>query len=98
MAATTASGITTLDGLAGKVICVGAATTYQYWLDGTLEPGGCPAACARPARRHGVHARPPTRTVRQAATVGRNDFAGWLSSSTTVDGAIKAGTPMRHGR
>ena len=25
---------------------------------------------------------------------GRNDFAGWLSSSTTVDGAIAAGLPV----
>ena len=25
---------------------------------------------------------------------GRNDFQGWLSSSTTVDGAIKAGLPV----
>ena len=30
----------------------------------------------------------------QAAQSGRTDFVGWLSSSTTVDAALKAGTPM----
>ena len=34
MAASTASGITTLDGLAGKTVCVGSATTYLDWLNG----------------------------------------------------------------
>ena len=37
MTATTASGITTLDGLAGKTVCVGSATTYQDWLEGKLQ-------------------------------------------------------------
>ena len=39
MAASTASGITTLDGLAGKTVCVGEATTYLDWLNGTLDFG-----------------------------------------------------------
>jgi polar amino acid transport system substrate-binding protein len=30
----------------------------------------------------------------QAVQSGRTDFSGWLSSSTTVDAALKAGTPM----
>ena len=30
-------GHTTLDELAGKTICVGAGTTYEQWLNGTLE-------------------------------------------------------------
>ena len=39
MAASTESGITTVDGLAGKVICVGEATTYFDWMSGTLDLG-----------------------------------------------------------
>ena len=39
MAARADSGITTIDGLAGKAICVGAATTYLDWLGGTLDFG-----------------------------------------------------------
>ena len=37
MTATKASGITSLDGLAGKTVCVGTATTYQDWLQGKLQ-------------------------------------------------------------
>ena len=37
MAASTASGITTLEGLAGKTVCVGEATTYLDWLNGTAR-------------------------------------------------------------
>ena len=50
MAASTASGITTLDGLAGKTVCVGEATTYLDWLQGkkldfgTLSPTTTPPA------------------------------------------------------
>jgi ABC-type amino acid transport substrate-binding protein len=39
MAASTKSGITTLEGLAGKAVCVGSSTTYQQWLEGSLELG-----------------------------------------------------------
>ena len=39
MSVLTDSGITTLEGLAGKVICTGEATTYWQWLQGTLELG-----------------------------------------------------------
>ena len=48
LTASKASGITTLDGLAGKVICAGDATTYLDWLNGkkldfgTLSPTTTP--------------------------------------------------------
>ncbi len=54
MAASTASGITTYDGLAGKTICVGAATTYFDWLNGQLDLGSDTSSSRRnrlPARR-----------------------------------------------
>ena len=95
MAASTASGITTLDGLAGKTVCVGEATTYLDWLDGrrsTSAPVSRPRHAARgrqghdPADRH--------RLCPQPWKAGRNDFEGWLSSITTVEGAIKAGLPL----
>ena len=46
MAATTASGITTLEGLAGKTVCVGEATTYFQWINGKLS-----SVTARRSRR-----------------------------------------------
>ena len=47
VAATTASGITSLDGLSGKTVCVGEATTYQYWLRGVRIAGRVARALAR---------------------------------------------------
>ena len=69
MAASTASGITTLDGLAGKTVCVGEATTYLDWLQGkkldfgTLSPTTTPPA--------GVKADDPEDRRRVPAAVGR---------------------------
>lgn len=92
--ASQASGITTIDGLAGKTVCVGEATTYLDWLQGkkldfgTLSPTTTPPA--------GVQAV-TQKTDQQCPQLwgsGRNDFEGWLSSSTTVDGAIAAGLPV----
>jgi polar amino acid transport system substrate-binding protein len=93
MAASTASGITTLEGLAGKNICVGSQTTYQFWLEGTLSLSDAPTPAAPPAGAHAV----PLETDQlcaQAISSGRTDFEGWLSSSTTVDAALDAGTPV----
>ena len=94
MTASVASGITTLDGLAGKTICAGAATTYLDWLQGkkldfgTLSPTTTPPAGIKTVQLK-TDAECP-----QTWKSGRNDFQGWLSSSTTVDGAIKAGLPV----
>ena len=93
MAASQASGITTLDGLAGKAICVGSQTTYQFWLEGTLSLSDAPTPATVPA---GATAFPleTDQLCAQAIASGRTDFDGWLSSSTTVDAAIQAGTPV----
>jgi polar amino acid transport system substrate-binding protein len=94
MAASTASGITTLEGLAGKTVCVGESTTYLDWLEGkkldfgTLSPTTTPPAGVK-ATTQKTDAECP-----QLWAAGRNDFEGFLSSSTTVDAAMKAGMPM----
>ena len=94
MTASTASGITTLEGLAGKTVCVGEATTYLDWLEGkpldfgTLSPTSTPPAGVI-ATTQKTDAQCP-----QLWGSGRNDFEGFLSSSTTVDGAIAAGLPL----
>ena len=94
LTASKASGITTLDGLAGKVICAGDATTYLDWLNGKKLDFGTLSPTTTP---------PPGITTKKLKTdaecpqtwaAGRADFQGWLSSSTTVDGAIAAGLPV----
>ena len=93
MSVRTDSGITSIDGLVGKTVCSGESTTYDQWLKGTLDfgPGGKPAP--PPA---GIEATTlPTDTdCPDQWKAGRNDFDGWLSSITTVDGAIEAGLPV----
>jgi polar amino acid transport system substrate-binding protein len=92
-AATTASGITTIDGLANQQICVGAATTYQAWLEGHLSLVDAPTPATPPA---GAVAFPleTDQLCAQSVQSGRSDFTGWLSSADTIEDAIKNGTPM----
>ncbi len=94
MAASTASGITTLDGLAGKTICAGEATTYYDWLTGALAASDI--IVSTPAAPAGSKATTLStdRLCAEAWKAGRKDFQGWLSSSTTVEQAIKDGLPL----
>jgi polar amino acid transport system substrate-binding protein len=93
MAASTHSGITTLDGLAGKTICSGEGTTYDQWLHGQLDYGTGEDLGSPPP---GVKTTTlPTDTdCPEQWKSGRFDFDGWLSSETTVEGAIKTGLPL----
>jgi polar amino acid transport system substrate-binding protein len=93
MAASTASGITTLDGLAGKTICVGSATTYLDWLNGTLDFGTESPTTTPPAGATAT-TLDTDRLCAETWKAGRTDFEGWLSSSTTVEQAIKDGLPL----
>ena len=93
MAASTASGITTLDGLAGKTICAGEATTYYDWLTGALDLGSYTPTTKPPAGSTATTLS-TDRLCAEAWKAGRDDFQGWLSSSTTVDQAIKDGLPL----
>ena len=95
MAASTASGITTLEGLAGKTVCVGEATTYLDWLNQTLIFGTeYPSPQAKPPVKIIPITQSTDRLCAEAWKAGRTDWQGWLSSSTTVDQAIKDGLPL----
>lgn len=93
MTATTASGITTLDGLAGKTVCVGDATTYFQWISGTLELGDGSALAPVPAGMKATTLK-TDQDCALSAQSGRKDFEGWLSSSTTVAAGIAGGAPL----
>jgi polar amino acid transport system substrate-binding protein len=94
MAASTASGITTLEGMAGKTVCVGEATTYLDWLQGKKLDFGPLSPTTTPPAGVQVTTQKTDNLCPQLWGAKRNDFEGFLSSSTTVDGAIKAGLPM----
>ena len=93
VAASTASGITTLEGLAGKVICAGEATTYYDWLTGELDLGTYTPKEGPPAGSTATTLS-TDRLCAETWKAGRKDFDGWLSSSTTVEQAIKEGLPL----
>ncbi|HEX5826021.1 MAG TPA: transporter substrate-binding domain-containing protein [Candidatus Limnocylindrales bacterium] len=93
MAASTASGVTTLEALAGKTICVGAATTYLDWLNGELDFGTESPQTTPPAGAKAT-TLDTDRLCAETWKAGRTDFEGWLSSSTTVDSAVKDGLPL----
>lgn len=93
MAATTKSSVTTLDGLAGKMICVGAATTYSDWLEGKLQSVSLGPVATPPS---GVTVKPleTDQLCAQAIKAGQNVGDGFLSASTVIDQAITNGTPI----
>ena len=93
MTATKKSGITTLDGLAGKTVCVGTATTYMDWLQGKLQSVSLGPVAAAPA---GVKVKPldTDQLCAQAIKAGQNVGDGFLSASTVIDQAIANGTPI----
>jgi polar amino acid transport system substrate-binding protein len=93
MAASTASGITTLEGLAGKTICVGEATTYLDWLEGTLD-FGMETPQTEPPEGATATTLETDRLCAEAWKAGRSEFEGWLSSSTTVEQAIEEDLPL----
>ncbi len=93
MTATTDSGITTIDGLAGKTVCVGTATTYMDWLQGKLTSVSLGPVATPPAGVK-VETLPTDQECAQAIAAGRKEAEGFLSSSTTVDAAIENKTPI----
>jgi polar amino acid transport system substrate-binding protein len=93
MSATTKSGITSLDGLAGKTVCVATATTYQDWLEGKLQSVSLGPVATPPA---GVKTKilDTDQLCAQAIAAGQNVGEGFLSASTVIDNAIENGTPI----
>jgi len=91
MTATTESGITSLDGLAGEVICTGEQTTYQFWLEGTLTLLGDAPEPTDPPEGATVTTFSTDTECADAIESGRTDFTGWLTSITTAQAAIAEG-------
>lgn len=93
MAAHADLGIDSLDGLAGATICMGEATTYLEWMNGTLDFGTASPE-TQPPEGSTATTLPTDRNCAEAWGSGRQDFQGWLTSSTTVQAAIADGLPV----
>jgi polar amino acid transport system substrate-binding protein len=93
MSATTKSGITTIDGFAGKTVCVGTATTYEDWLKNKLESESLGPVATPPANVT-VKGLESDNNCAEAITAGQNVGDGFLSSITVIDSSIANGTPI----
>ena len=100
VAVTKDSGITSLDQLAGKALCVGASTTYEDWLNGKLN---LPAQniFSQPPAKVTVVSLDTDQECAQALQAGRKDFVGYVTSGTVVDqnianglAVVKVGKPV----
>lgn len=87
------SGITSYDQLAGQALCVGASTTYEDWLNGSL---GLPASSIyeQPPANVKVVSVSTDQECAQAIQAGRKDFVGYVTSGTVIDSNIAAGVPV----
>ena len=95
-AATTASGITTLEQLNGQPICVGVSTTYETWLSGDLDALGLPESSYYFAPPTDVTVIPlqTDNECAQQIQAGRNEFSAFLTSNTVVEAAIREGVDI----
>lgn len=92
-AATEASGITSIEGFAGTSVCVAAATTYLDWINGDLVLGDGSELAPVPEGIEPVVLETDALCA-EAIEAGRDDFDGWISSSTTVAAAIDGGVAI----
>jgi polar amino acid transport system substrate-binding protein len=88
MATFEASDIQTIDDFAGKTACVGEATTYLDWIEGSLTLPAEAGAVADVPDGLKSTTLPTDIDCADAWASGRTDFEGWISSITTVEGAI----------
>jgi polar amino acid transport system substrate-binding protein len=96
-AASTASGIDTLEEISGQPVCVGVSTTYETWLSGNKEELGLP--------EESFFYEPPTDVMiiplstdsecPQSIQAGRQEFQVFLTSNTVVEAAIRGGVPIQ---
>lgn len=87
------SGLASLDDLKGQALCVGAATTYEDWLNGILD-----------IRPEDIYVQPPAdiqvvsletdQECAQAIASGREDFVGYVTAGPVVDANIAADFPV----
>ena len=93
MAVTTKSGITSLDGLAGKTVCVGVSTTYEDWLKGQFDSVSLGPVATPPAGVK-VKTEPTDANCAEFIKAGRDVGEGFLTDSTIVASSIANGTPI----
>jgi polar amino acid transport system substrate-binding protein len=89
------AGASSLADLDGQALCVGASTTYEFWLSGDMAGLGLPeASIYAEAPNVTVVPLPTDQECAQAIQAGREDFVGYVTSETVVDANIAEGFPV----
>jgi len=89
-------GIDSLDDLAGQTVCVGEATTYLFWIEGTLNLPEEAGEIAEVPEGVVATTLPTDIDCAEAWRGGRTeDFQGWLTALPTAQGAIDEGYPVK---
>ena len=91
MATTEGTDIASVDDFAGTTVCVGEATTYFDWVEGTLTLPEDAGEVTEPPADLTATTLPTDINCAEAWQAGRSEFEGWISSITTVQGAIDEG-------
>jgi polar amino acid transport system substrate-binding protein len=86
------AGITKAEDLVGKTVCVGASTTYEEYLKGTLVLEG--EKIVKQVTGIKIHTFSTDQECIQALQAGRKEFQGVLTAEPTVEEGIKAGAPL----
>lgn len=88
--------IQSLDDLAGETVCVGEATTYLDWIEGSLTLPESAGEVADVPEGMVATTLPTDIDCAEAWQSGRTDeFAGWLTALPTAQGAIANGYPVK---
>lgn len=85
--------IQAVEDFAGTTVCAGESTTYVSWLEGSLTLVDAPPVADPPADVT-VTTLPTDANCAEAWQAGREEFQGWISSSTTIQAAIDEGIEM----
>lgn len=88
------SGITTVEGFAGKTICVGEGTTYFDWLEGTLALAPEAGEVSDPPEGATATTLRTDTDCAESWQAGRREFDGWLSAQPTVQQTVDADFPV----
>jgi polar amino acid transport system substrate-binding protein len=87
------SAITSVEELNDKTFCVGTATVYEQWLQGTLE---IPAENqSTPPANATITALPTDNECIQAVAAGRTEFDAIVANINALTTAEEAGQPIR---
>lgn len=89
------SDIQSIEDFAGMTVCAGEATTYLDWMEGTLTLPPEAGEVAEPPDGIISTTLPTDIDCADSWRSGRTDFEGWISSITTVEGAIADGYAIR---